>query len=70
MPVSHHGWYRKCMFPHRRVGGRSPNPDKLSNDSGPLFAHLKFEIILNTYLAALSPWQEKKLEGRKDTKGT
>lgn len=70
LPGSHHCWYRKYVIPHRKVGGRSPNPDKLPNDPGPLFAHLKFEIILNTYLAALSPWQEKKIEGRQGTKGT
>lgn len=45
LSVSHHGWYRECIFLHRRLGGRSPNPDKLPKDSGSLFAHLKFEIM-------------------------
>lgn len=71
--VSQHGRDRECMCPYRRVRGGPPNCvilGKLPNDSGPLFPHLKFEIIFNTYFAAFPSQIEKKSEGRQGAKRT
>lgn len=67
---SQHSWCEECVYPLRRIEGGSSNCvtlGKSPRDSGPLFPHLKFEIIFNT---ALSPQQEKQLEGRQGTKRT